>query len=72
MTKIRKVAGILSEIDTATNQVTIDGILYSVDQQKLMAVNLEKLLLENVSGTLYDGIVVAVTELKPPPQQKSA
>lgn len=60
MTKIQKIEGKLKEIDTATNQITIDDKVYNVDQQKIMAVNLEQFLLANVIATLYDGNIVAV------------
>jgi hypothetical protein len=69
MTKIRKIVGILTEIDTATNQIIIDGKLYNVDQQKTMAVNQEEFLLAHVIATLYDDNIVAVIKQPQPPAE---
>jgi hypothetical protein len=66
MTKIRKIAGILAEIDTATNRIIIGDRLYNVDQQKILPKNLEESLLENVIATLYDDNIVDVIKKAEP------
>jgi hypothetical protein len=67
MTKIRKIAGILAEIDTAANRIIIGDRLYNLDQQKILPKNLEESLLENVIATLYDDNIVAIIKKPAPP-----
>jgi hypothetical protein len=69
MTRIRKIAGILAEIDTATNQIIIGDKLYNVDQQKILAKNQEEFLLQHVIATLYDDIIVDVLKQSQPPAE---